>query len=146
MAKKRRDDDGGLDRLLALLDEALSGLHDVEPPTPSLPKGLPEPLIELYARCDGLRMYLDSVEVLPARDVTMPQPGKWQFAVEDGDPIFIDVRGRIWRTDESLDDDVCEGTRLDRWLAGLHDAFALLYASIAGGAYSCPGFWSTPKT
>lgn len=127
MAKKRRDDDGGLDRVLGLLEEALPGLHDVERPAAKLPPGLPTPLIELYARCDGLRMFLDTVEIMPASEVTMPTPGKWQFASEDGDPIIIDVRGRIWRTDESLDDDVCEGTRLDRWLAGLLDSISLLY-------------------
>ena len=127
MAKKRRDDDGGLDRVLGLLEEALPGLHDVEPPAAKLPPGLPEPLIELYARCDGLRLYLDSVEVMRASEVTMPTPGRWQFATEGEDPVTIDVRGRIWRADETLDDDVCEGTRLDRWLAGLLESLGLLY-------------------
>jgi tetratricopeptide (TPR) repeat protein len=134
MAKRRssganRSDDGGLDRVLALLDEAVPGLHDVEPAAAELPKGLPEPLIELYARCNGLRMFLDTVEVVPPREVTMPTPGKWQFATVEGDAIAMDHRGRIWRSDESLDDDVCDGTRIDRWLAGLHDAFGLLYDS-----------------
>lgn len=129
MAKKRgaaNRDDGGLDRVLALLDEAVPGLHDVEPPG-DLPAGLPEPLIELYSRCDGLRMYLDTIEIGPARDVAMPTPGKWRFASVEGDAIAIDHRGRIWRSDESLDDDVCDGTRLDRWLAGLLDSFGMLY-------------------
>ncbi|MFN0252846.1 MAG: tetratricopeptide repeat protein [Kofleriaceae bacterium] len=133
MAKKRgagrsgsSRDEGGLDRVLGLLDKAVPGLHDVEPPA-DLPRGLPEPLIELYSRCNGLRMYLDTVEIVPAAEVTMPTPGKWQFATVEGDAIAMDHRGRIWRTDESLDDDVCDGTRVDRWLAGLHDAYALVY-------------------
>lgn len=127
MAKKRREEDSGLDRVLGRLEEAVPGLHDVEPPGPEIPKGLPEPLIELYARCDGLRMFIDTLEIVPARDVTMPTPGKWQFALLEGDPIAMDVRGRIWRTDESLDDDVCDGTRLDRWLAGLLESFQMIY-------------------
>ncbi|MDQ3368852.1 MAG: hypothetical protein M3680_25795 [Myxococcota bacterium] len=129
MAKRRRDDDSpsGLDRIFDLIDEAPAGLHDLEPPSPTLPKGLPEPLIDLYARCDGGRLFHDTLEIAPATEVTMEVPGRWKFASIEGDPIALDVRGRIWRFDESLDDDVCEGTRLDRWLAGIVEATALVY-------------------
>src|SRR5262249_37666247 len=41
--------------------------------------------------------------------------------------LLLDARGRIWRTDDSLDDVVCEGTQLARWLAGVVDALAVLY-------------------
>ena len=130
MAKKRHDDEvSGLDRVIALMEQAPAGLHDIEPPSPSLPKGLPEPLIELYARCDGMRMFLDTVVIVPPREVTMPAPGRWLFATVEGDPITIDVRGRIWRTDESIDDDVCDGTRLERWVAGLFDSIGPMYDS-----------------
>lgn len=128
MAKKRREDDvSGLDRVLGLLEQAPAGLHDVEPAAPELPTGMPEPLIELYARCDGLRLYLDTVEIVPAREVVMPTPGKWQFAIINGDNVSMDVRGRIWRTDETIDDDVCDGTKIERWLAGLVDSIGLMY-------------------
>lgn len=128
MAKKRRDDDlGGLERAFALLEDALPGLHDVTPPSGTVPSGLPEQLIELYAYCDGLRMYHDTVEVVPSREVEMPVPGRWRFGTVEGDPIAIDIRGKVWRTDEELDDDVCDGTRLDRWLSGLLDAYGVLY-------------------
>jgi len=127
MGKKRRDDDHGLDRILAVLESAPPGLHDLEPPGANLPKGLPEPLIELYARCDGGRIFLDTIEIAPARDVTMPTPARWRFATIEGDAVAIDHRGKIWRADESLDDDICDGTRIDRWLAGVVDATALLY-------------------
>lgn len=130
MAKKRREDGGptGLDRVVELVDEAPAGLHDLDPPSDNLPPGLPEPLIELYARCDGGRFFHDTVVIVPAAEVTMPAPGRWQFAlVDDDDPIALDHRGRIFRTDSSLDDDICEGTRLDRWLVGTIEATSLLY-------------------
>lgn len=127
MAKKRRDDSGGLDRLFELVDEAPAGLHDLEPPSAELPKGLPEPLIELYARCDGGRFYHDTIVLAPAAEVTASAPGRWQFASVEDDPITVDHRGRIWRTDASLDDEICEGTRLDRWLAGAVESTGLLY-------------------
>jgi predicted Zn-dependent protease len=49
------------------------------------------------------------------------------FGELEGEDLLIDARGRIWRRDESLDDLVCEGARLDRWLAGIVDALAVLY-------------------
>lgn len=129
MAKRRRDDDAlsGLERVFALLEEAPAGLHDVEPAASALPKGLPEPLIELYAHCDGAHLFLDTVEIVRSTGVTMPVAGRWRFGSVDEDAVSIDHRGRVWRADPSLDDDVLDGTRLDRWLAGLVDATSLLY-------------------
>jgi hypothetical protein len=128
MAKRRREDGGGkLDRVFELVDEAPAGLHDLDPPAEELPPGLPEPLIELYAHCDGGRFFHDTITIAPAREITMNVPGRWQFATVDEDVVSIDHRGRIWRTDTSLDDDICEGTRLERWLAGSIEATALLY-------------------
>jgi hypothetical protein len=133
MAKKRRGDrpqddaGGGLERVFTLLEEAPPGLHDVEPAASALPSGLPPPLIELYSHCDGLRLFLDALEVVPALGVAMPTPGRWRFGELDGDAVAIDVRGRIWRTDPSLDDEVCDGTRLDRWLTGVLESTGLLY-------------------
>lgn len=132
MARKRRKDErsdggpSGLDRVFAQLEAAPAGLHDVTPAADELPGGLPEPLIDLYARCDGLRLYLDSVELRPSAEVE-PADGRWVFGELEGEDLQIDARGRIWRRDESLDDLVCEGARLDRWLAGLVDALGVLY-------------------
>ncbi len=129
MAKKRRGspEGEGLERVFAMLDEAPAGLHDVEPAASALPSGLPPELIELYSHCDGLRLFIDATELVPATEVTMPTPGRWRIGETDGDAVSIDHRGRIWRADASLDDDVWEGTRLDRWLAGVLESTALLY-------------------
>jgi len=128
MAKKRSDDLDALDRVFDLLDEAPPGLHDLVPPAPDLPPGLPAPLIDLYARCDGARLFVDSVELVPSDDVVFDN-GRWRFGTIEGDSIAIDHKGKIWRSDESIEDDVCEGTRLDRWLAGEIAALDLLYDS-----------------
>lgn len=125
MAKKR-DDVDPLDRIFALLDDAAPGLHDVDPPADELPSGLPAPLIELYARCDGARIFLETLEIVPSEHVSEDN-GRWQFATLDGEAIAIDQRGKIWRHDESVEDDVCEGTRLERWLAGQLDALDLVF-------------------
>ncbi len=130
MAKKRRDDNelDSLSRVFALLDEAPPGLHDVEPPAAMLPSGLPPALIELYAHCDGVRLFVDAVEILPSGAVTA-ESGRWKFGEVEGATVAIDQRGRIWRDDDSLDDAVYEGTRIDRWFAGVVDATALFYDS-----------------
>jgi Tfp pilus assembly protein PilF len=125
MARKR-DEGDPLDRIFAKLYDAPPGLHDVDPPAEELPSGLPAPLIELYARCDGARIFVESLELLPSHAV-QHENGRWQFATVDGDPIAVDTKGRIWRTEESIEDDVCEGTRIDRWLAGQLDAFDLIF-------------------
>lgn len=130
MAKKRRGDEeglSGLDRVFGRLEDAPAGLHDLDPPADRLPTGLPEPLIDLYARCDGGRLFLDAIEILPSAEVVMSAPGRWKFATVDGDDVAIDHRGRIWRADTSLDDDICEGTRLDRWIAAVFESTQLLY-------------------
>jgi hypothetical protein len=123
----KRSEVGDLERVLEIVEEAAPGLHDVEPPAPQLPNGLPPALIELYAQCDGMRLFIDAIEIVDARRVTTPMAGRWRFGEVDGDPVAIDSRGRIWRTDTSLDDDVCEGTQLGRWLHGLVEAMRLLY-------------------
>lgn len=126
MGKKRADELDPLDRIFAVLDDAPPGLHDVDPPTDAMPSGLPDPLIELYARCDGARIFVDSLELLPSEQVSEDN-GRWSFATLDGESIAMDRKGKIWRHDESVDDDVCDGTRIDRWLAGQIDALALVY-------------------
>ena len=132
MASKRRNDErgdgrpSGLDRVFELLEAAPAGLHDIAAPAARLPSRLPEALIDFYARCDGARLFLDSVELAPSADV-VAQGERWVFGSLEGEDLLIDARGRIWRNDESLDDLVCEGTRLDRWFAGVVDAIAVLY-------------------
>ncbi|MGE0871951.1 MAG: hypothetical protein AB7P03_25560 [Kofleriaceae bacterium] len=146
MAKRRRDDQAGgvdgFDRVFAVLDEAAPGLHDIDPPSAELPAGLPGPLVELYARCDGARLFLETIELDAAADVALNSSGRWQFGSIEGDALAIDHRGRIWREDPSIEDEVCDGTRLDRWLAGVVDATALLYdrdGEFADGAFDDEG-------
>jgi Tfp pilus assembly protein PilF len=125
MARRKGEADP-LDRVFEILDGATPGVHDIDPPAGDLPVGLPGPLIELYARCDGARIFSDTLEILPSGDVTY-DGARWRFAVIDGEPASVDTKGKIWRADASIEDDICDGTRVDRWLAGQLDALALLF-------------------
>ncbi len=123
---KKRDDGEPLDRIFAKLEDAPPGLHDIDPPAEELPSGLPAPLIELYARCDGARIFVESVEIVPSHAVTH-ENGRWQFATVEGDAISIETKGKLWREEESIEDEVVDGTRIDRWLAAQIDAFDLIF-------------------
>jgi tetratricopeptide (TPR) repeat protein len=122
---KRRDDVDPLGRIFELLDDAPPGLHDVDPPTDDLPAGLPAPLIELYAHCDGARIFGESLEIVPSGDTEI-ENGRWHFATFEDERIFVDAKGKVWRSDASIEDEVVEGTRIDRWLAGMLDALDLV--------------------
>ena len=125
MAKKR-DDGEPLDRIFTNLEDAPPGLHDIDPPAEELPAGLPAPLIELYARCDGARIFVETIEIVPSHEVRL-ENGRWQFATIEGDAVSVDAKGKVWRSEESIEDDVCDGTRIDRWLAGQLDALDLIF-------------------
>ncbi|MCX5747504.1 MAG: tetratricopeptide repeat protein [Proteobacteria bacterium] len=134
MAKRSRGSagaDSALDRVFTLLDQSLSGMHDVTPPSGMrLPADLPEALIELYAHCDGARLFLDTIELHPANEVVRDGEGaaaRWTFGTFEDEPLTVDARGHVWRDDASIDAPVCEGTSLERYLSGLVDATALLY-------------------
>ncbi len=126
MSDKRGGDGESLDRIFRTLGNALPGLHDLDPPNERLPSGLPAPLIALYGHCDGGRVYVDSLHIVPSHEVARGE-GRWTFATSEGCAVAIDAQGRIWRTDDSIEDSVCEGTRVDRWLAGEVDALAMIY-------------------
>src|SRR3569623_1410777 len=120
----RRAELDPLDRLFEHLGEAQPGVHDIDPPVAELPGGLPAPLIDLYARCDGARIFSDTLEIVPSSDVTY-DGARWRFAAIEGEPIGVDHKGKVWRTDASVEDDVVDGTRFVRWHAGQLAALTL---------------------
>lgn len=129
MARRSSRDEATLDRVIDALDDAPAGLHELAPRLDELPAGLPGPLIELYARCDGGRLFIDSIELRGSQEVARDPEGgdAWVFGALEDEDLLVDGKGRVWRMDPSLDQRVCEGTALDRWLAGIVDALALLY-------------------
>ncbi|HEV7554894.1 MAG TPA: hypothetical protein VGO00_05515 [Kofleriaceae bacterium] len=127
MAKRRDAEANGLPRVFTLIEDAPAGLHDITPAVAELPTGLPAGLIELYTCCDGVLLFHDTVEIVASSEVATTDRGRWRFGSLDGDELSIDSRGRIWRSDPSIDDEVCDGTRIDRWLAGTVDALAPIY-------------------
>jgi hypothetical protein len=126
----KTDDEGRIDRVLEQLAEAPAGLHDVGAPAETFPAGWPAPLRELYAACDGGRLFLESIELVPTAEVVVAAASggdRWIIGRWEGDEVGVDRRGRVWRHDPAVDDAIVDGTSPSRWLAGAIDACALLF-------------------
>jgi Tfp pilus assembly protein PilF len=138
MSRRRTDDElAAIDRVLELLAEAPPGLHDVGPPATTFQASWPDKLRELYAACDGARLFHESIELVPAADVVersaldgrsdFGRDRRWRIGSWDGDDVWVDARGRVLRHDPSVDDLIVDGTAPDRWLAGAVDACGLMF-------------------
>ena len=125
MARSTADEER-LDRVLAQLAEAPAGLHEIGAPAGTFPAGWPAPMRELYAACDGARLFLETIELVPTAEVVV-EGDRWRIGQWDGDELWTDRRGRVWRRDPSVDDAIVEGTTPARWLSGAIDAAALLF-------------------
>jgi hypothetical protein len=122
----RDDDETPIDRLVAVLEAAPAGLHDLGEPTGDVPLDWPVSLTDVYLAIDGGRLFHEELILHPADEVARDDAGRWVVGVLDDQPIAVDERGRVWRTDEETGEDVVDGTSLARWLRGQIDALALL--------------------
>ena len=120
-------DDTPIDRLVAALEAAPAGLHDLDEPTGDLPLEWPASLGDVYLAFDGARLFHEELVLVPAAEVARDDLGRWVVASDDGAPIAVDERGRVWRTDEASGEPVIDGTTLARWLRGMVDALSMLF-------------------
>lgn len=123
---KISEDEARVDRVLATLADAPAGLHDIGEPIETAPADWPAPLRDLYLACNGARLFVESIELVAADEVTADGE-RWRIGRWDGDDLWVDRRGRVWRRDATVDDDIVDGTSPTRWLAGAIDACALLF-------------------
>jgi hypothetical protein len=125
--KRQAAEESGWDRIAAVLDAAPFGLHLVGPGLDEVPAQWPSGLQEMIRAWNGASLFLESIELLAARDITRTPSGRWLFGSVDGDDVSVSDDNRVWRFDSSIDDDIIDGTRLDRWLGGVLDAAALVF-------------------
>jgi tetratricopeptide (TPR) repeat protein len=128
----RRDElddaeDTPIDRLVAALEAAPAGLHDLGEPTGDLPLDWPASLGDVYLAFDGARLFHEELVLSPAAEVARDDLGRWVVGLDDGAPIAVDSHGRVWRTDDETGEPVIDGTSLARWVRGKIDGLALLF-------------------
>src|SRR5947209_1241700 len=101
MTRGRRDErddeqeDTPIDRLVAAIEAAPLGMHDLGEPTGDLPLDWPASLGDVYLAFDGARLYHEELVVAPAAEVARDDLGRWVVAFDDGAPIAVDARGRV---------------------------------------------------
>ena len=128
--KRRGDDDGDdttVDRIMAALERAPAGLHDLGEPTVDVPLDWPATVGDVYLAFDGGALFGDLLTLVPAREATTDDDGLIAIGELVGDAIWFDRKGRVWRADPDTGERVIDGTRFDRWLHGVVDGLAALY-------------------
>lgn len=137
MARKRKQDeddelerdgeDSPIDRLVAVIEAAPHGLHDLDEPTGDVPVDWPVVLGDVYLAFDGARLFHEELILYPAAHVVAGEDGRWMIGDLGGSAIQVDARGRVWRTDDETGEDVVDGTAPVKWLRGQLEALALLF-------------------
>jgi tetratricopeptide (TPR) repeat protein len=120
-------DDSPIDRLIAVLEAAPAGLHDLDDASGDVPLEWPITMSDVYLAFDGARLFHEELILYPAAHVIRDENGRWQIGDLGGNAIQVDGRGRVWRTDEESGEDVVDGTSLPKWLRGQIEALSLLF-------------------
>ncbi len=122
------EDDSAVDRIITALERWPAGMHDLGEPTIDLPTAWPPSVMDVYLAMGGARMFGDALVLKPPAEVGAPgDDGRYEFGEIDGEPIWFDTKGRVWREDPDTGERIVDGTSFDRWLHGAVDATALLF-------------------
>ncbi|HVK75631.1 MAG TPA: tetratricopeptide repeat protein [Kofleriaceae bacterium] len=135
MTRRKRGAGGGadadettVDRVIAALERWPDGMHDLGEPTVDLPNRWPPAVVDVYLAMCGARLFGDTIVLHPPAEVAGPDDdGRYLVGEVDGEPVWFDGKGRVWREDPDTGERIVDGTAFDRWLHGVVDASALLF-------------------
>lgn len=108
------------------LYEYRAGVHKIGKPAVVLDSALPPSLEAVYREFDGGELFHESLVLFPSGELS-GSDARLLVGEYAGDDIYVDPNGRVFRLEQDTDELLPEGTRFDRWLAGVVDAEALLY-------------------
>jgi hypothetical protein len=103
------------ERFRVELRKYAAGVHELGEAEPSPPPSLPEELRQLYRSWNGVRLFADTIVIVPAAEVS-PAPSGWQIGEWPEGTLEIDGDGRV----RSRDDEgaaIVVGSSLERFLA-----------------------------
>lgn len=109
----------------ARLREYGGGVHRLGEPAVLLDSALPPGVGAVYREFDGAELFHESVTLYPAVKIR-EQDERFKLGEYNGDDIFVDAVGAIWRLEDVTGELVPEGSRLDRWLAGVVDSESVM--------------------
>jgi tetratricopeptide (TPR) repeat protein len=109
----------------ARLDEYVDGVHVLGEPALLLDSALHPSVDAVYREFDSAELFHEAV-LLRKASAFERRDGLLAVGEINGDELLVDAEGRVWRKDQDLGELVWEGTRFDRWLAGVVDAEGLL--------------------
>jgi hypothetical protein len=134
-----QEDADSLERLVAAVGEAASGMHWLGSGAFVLDASWPAALSDVYRRFDGASLFLDTIVLVAANQIRAERrsdPGVteaerrsayYRVGELEGDDLYVDDDGRVWRVEEDTGEWLLEGSRLDRWLLGVFEAQGMLY-------------------
>jgi tetratricopeptide (TPR) repeat protein len=108
------------------LAEYGDGVHRLGQPAVVLDSALPLSIDTVCREFDGAELFHESV-VLFAGSRLQKEEGRYHVGEYAGDDIYVDEEGRVWRLEKDTGELLPEGTRFDRWLAGVIDAESVIY-------------------
>jgi tetratricopeptide (TPR) repeat protein len=128
VARRVSKDGSQIDNVYELLFAAPAGLHDLAAPKASLPDDAPLALKELYVLIGGARLFHEAIVFAPPAEVhRQEEPDRWWCGSFDDQDLTVDSTGRVLCWDESIDEWLAVGSRLDRWLWGMVDSQSLMF-------------------
>lgn len=121
MTRRRNQTEGPLDRISTLLEEATMGLHDVRP----IEGGgdVPVGLAEIYLVVGAGHLFHETIELRAPEELVRDPDLGTGFGTCDGDELWLDAKGKVRRFDPSLDENLIEGSSLERWLWGVLEGY-----------------------
>lgn len=121
MSRRRHQAEAPLDRISELLDEATIGLHDLRPIEGGA--DVPVGLAEVYLVVGAGSLFHETIELRPPEELIRDPHQGIGFGTCDGDELWLDAKGKVRRFDPSLDEELIEGSSLERWLWGVLEGY-----------------------
>ncbi|MCG8422195.1 MAG: tetratricopeptide repeat protein [Proteobacteria bacterium] len=143
VGKASSNEDSPASRIRQHLARDHAGVHRLGRPIAVLDSELPDSLSAVYRSFDGGELYHGIIVLRPSvevcRDLSvggdrdlppfLRETTLFRVGEHNGDDLYVEGVGRVFRHEKDTGEWLAEGTRFDRWLLGMVEAEALLYDS-----------------
>lgn len=110
----------------ARLAEYGDGVHRLGEPAVVLDSALPASVDTICREFDGAELFHESLVLYSGSRLQIDE-GRFHVGEYAGDDVYVAKDGSVWRLEKDTGELLPEGTRFDRWLAGVIDAESVVY-------------------